>query len=111
MIRTGDGLVSLGNFYADSARGNAAERGHILHVFAHGMLPPRLPDDLAIARPHLLPALRHRAGLDAVRIASGVDAGSEALEGLRPFSDDLVVCVVHDSEHGMASMGDTEFTR
>ncbi|WP_374669808.1 hypothetical protein [Ramlibacter sp.] len=105
VIRTGDGMVSLANFHFEYARAGAADREQILHVFAQGIAPPRMPDTLAEARPRLLPAMRHLVTLDLARIASGRLDDASIGSGLQPFSDELAVEVVYDTEHTMASVG------
>ncbi|TWO69121.1 hypothetical protein FN976_20515 [Caenimonas sedimenti] len=111
VIRIDNGVISLANFYTDYVRANGGEREKLLHVFAQGVLPTEFPNDFATARPNLLPALRHLGGLEIARISSGIEGGDLPLEGCQPFSDELGIAVVYDTEHGIASVSDAEFKK
>jgi hypothetical protein len=102
VIRCSDGaVISLANLHADYLRTPVDQRHQVLSNFAMGILPAELPETFSEAKDRLLPALRNLPGLDQARILAGEFDLQTLMLGMRPFSDTLMVAVVHDTEFGM----------
>lgn len=111
VIRTSDGaVIGIENLHMDYLRVAEDARDQLLQKFALGICPPPMPKSLEEARPHLLPALRNLNGLDLSRITIGAAAPEMVTHGMLPFTEELGVGVVFDTEHSMAQLDDATFT-
>jgi hypothetical protein len=111
VIRASDGaVINVERVFEQYLQAPEQGREQVLDRYAQALTPQELPQTLAHARPHLLPALRNLMGFDLARIQSGA-AKPLALQCLLPFSEELAVTVVQDSEQAMLMVDDSRFAQ
>lgn len=97
----GGGIINLANLHADYLRAPIGNRDEVLRTFAMGVLPPEVPASFAAAKDALLPALRYLAGIDQSRVVAEHESLDPITDSMLPFSQSMLVSVVHDTEHAM----------
>ena len=111
VIRASDGaVINVENIFQMYLKAPEQNREPLLDRHVKGLSPPQLPQSLAQARPDLLPAFRNLMGFDLARIQAGAKEPF-ALKCLLPFSKELAVTVVHDTEHAMLMVDDATFAQ
>jgi hypothetical protein len=100
-------LIFLDNAYNECGRASGRQRKKVLESFLAGMAPADVPIDFSVARAHLLPVLRHVAGLESVQIESKPEETASVWVEfpMQPFSGELAIAVAFDSEHAVQQVG------
>lgn len=107
-LRAPDGqLVFLDNAYNECRRTSGLQRKKVLASFLAGMAPSDVPADFDDSRVHILPVLRHVAGLESVQLESKPEQTASIWTEfpMQPFSGDLAIAMAFDSEHAVHQVG------
>jgi hypothetical protein len=104
-------IFNLDNFYLDYCRAPRAGREAVVARYAHLFAQPAVPASFADVRRHLLPVLRAKAFLQALRqeplFDERVPPGGMAAAD---FSDDTTLMLAYDTEHLTRTLDAGQFT-
>jgi len=100
-------IIFLDNAYNECRRASGSQRKKVLASFLAGMAPSDVPSDFDDARAHILPVLRHVAGLESVQLENNPEKAASvwAEFPMQPFSGDLAIAMAFDSEHAVHQVG------
>jgi hypothetical protein len=112
LVRGSDGsVINVGNVHAEYLNAPEKAREAVLDKFATIVKPPQAPKSLEEARPKLLAAFYNLHGLDVRRIAAGSADPGIATRSLVPFTNELGIGVVMDTETSMILVDDATLTQ
>lgn len=101
------GRLSLANAYAEYCTVSWQQRPALLKRYANVCTQASIPDVFDEARPHLLPAIRNRASVEALRVHFQIDGVDSADTLFQPIADTLSAILVYDQPESMARLSAT----
>jgi hypothetical protein len=105
-------IFNLDNFYYDYCRAPRAGREAVVAKYAHLFAQPAVPASFADVRRHLLPVLRAKAFLQALRQEPLFGDGStDTRMAAADFSDDTTLMLAYDTEHLTRTLDADQFTK
>lgn len=107
-LQASDGqIIFLDNAYNECRRTSGLQRKKVLASFLAGMAPSEIPADFDDARAHILPVLRHVAGLESVQLECKPEQAASIWTEfpMQPFSGDLAIAMAFDSENAVLQVG------
>lgn len=111
--RQDGGFINLANIYQEYCQAPRADRQAVLQRFIKGSLASRqfeLPEEFEDIHPDLLPVIRSRFQIEAVRLQARLSGGGPDKVNIpqQLIGDHLALSLVYDLPHAMRSIGQQE---
>lgn len=111
LLRGDGGFINLANIYQEYCQVPRQERAGVLQRFIRGSLASRqfeLPEDFQDIHPDLLPVIRSRFQIEAVRLQAKLKGSDKVNIPQQLIGDHLALSLVYDLPHAMRSIGQQE---
>lgn len=111
LLRQDGGFINLANIYHEYCQAPRNERATILSRFIRGSLATKqfeLPEDFEDIHPDLLPTIRSRFQIEAVRLQARLRGSDKVDIPQQLIGDHLALSLVYDLPHAMRSIGQQE---
>lgn len=111
LLRADGGFINLANIYHEYCDSPKNERQAVMNRFIKGSLATRsfeLPEDFEDVHPDLLPTIRSRFQIEAVRLQARLRGSDKVNIPQQLVGDHLALSLVYDLPHAMRSIGQQE---
>jgi hypothetical protein len=111
LLRQDGGFINLANIYHEYCETPKKERAAVVKRFIKGSLATRqfeLPEDFEDVHPDLLPTIRSRFQIEAVRLQARLRGSDKVNIPQQLIGDHLALSLVYDLPHAMRSIGQQE---
>ncbi|QDU25107.1 hypothetical protein ETAA8_01680 [Anatilimnocola aggregata] len=108
LLRKDGGFINLANVYQEYCQVSRGERAAIMQRFIRGSLASKtfeLPEDFEDVHPDLLPVIRSRFQIEAVRLQARLKGSDKVNIPQQLIGDHLALSLVYDLPHAMRSIG------
>jgi hypothetical protein len=111
LLRSDGGFINLANIYLEYCQAPRNDRPALLQRFIRGSLASKqfeLPEDFEDIHPDLLPVIRSRFQIEAVRLQARLKGSDKVNIPQQLIGDHLALSLVYDLPHAMRSIGQQE---